>query len=128
MRKVPTKSPPVFNTRQAAWYIVLREMEEQLLRLPANLSDRAAEIRRFIFLASKARKAHPRSTAGITIARDRHGEFVDVWVSEPGRDRPIVSIVLPVNGSWKLAHARYLESVVPVPDEHERLTEEDLWL
>ena len=37
MRRVRTKSPPVFNTRQAAWDIVLDELEEQLLLLPANL-------------------------------------------------------------------------------------------
>ncbi len=128
MRRVPTKSPPVFNTRQAAWDIVLGEIEEQLLLLPANLSDRAAEIRRFIFLASKARKANPRSTAGITIERDRHGEFVDVWISEPGRDRPMVSIVLPGNVSWKLAHEKYLETMLPIPDERESLIDQDEWL
>ena len=128
MRRVPTKSPPVFNTRQAAWDIVLGALEEQLLLLPTNLSVEAAEIRRFIFLASKARRANRRSTIGITIDRDRHGEFVDVWVSEPGRSHPIVSIVLPVNVSWKLAHERYLESVVSVPGEREKLIEEDIWL
>ncbi len=123
-----TKRPPVFTQRQAAWDIVMMNIEEQLLLLPAHMADRASEIRRFISLATKAREASPRSTAGITIERDGHERYVDAWISETGRDRPIASIVQPVSPLWHIAHEKYLETMLPIPDERESLIDQDEWL
>ena len=126
--KLRTKRPPVFNQRQAAWDHVLASMEEQLLTLPAHLADRAPEIRKFIRLAERARESVRDSTAGVTIESDKGNRFVVVWVSAFGRERPVASLVLPVSKLWMAAQERYLEIVISIPDERDRMIEEDEWL
>jgi hypothetical protein len=123
-----TKEPPVFSQRQAAWDLVLDCMENQLVFIDVHSTDSASQIRKFIRLATKAREASTRSTAGITIERDMGEPFVVVSVSALGRDRPLASLVLPICPFWRVAHEKYLETMVPIPDDREQIIEEDEWL
>ena len=102
-------------------------MDKQLVRLPAYMANRVGEIRRWLTLANIARRSKT-ATAGITIERDGHRQYVDVWVSEPGRDRPATSIILPINTLWRQGHESYLSAMTPVFDERTRIVEEDEWL
>ena len=125
--RTAVKQPPVFGQRQAAWEVVMKCMDKQLLFLPAHLADRVGEIRRWLALANVARRSE-RATVGITIEHERHHKYVDVWVSEPGRSRPSVSIILPLNMLWRQGHENYLSAMTPVYDERTRIVEEDEWL
>ena len=51
-----------------------------------------------------------------------------MWVSALGRERPIASIVFPIDPSWRAAHEKYLEIMVPVPDDREQIIDGDEWL
>jgi hypothetical protein len=122
------KEPPVFSMRQAAWDIVVLNMEDQLRHLPAYMADRATDIRRFLSFASSAREIFENAVTGITIESDGGHRYVDVWVSAVGRDRPLASIVLPASPFWVRAHERYLAALVPAPEPDEIESEDDPWL
>ena len=126
--KTSRKEPLILNARLEAWVIVMNRTEEQLLFLPAHMSNRAAELRRFISLANKARSMESRSTIGITIEKEEGHEYVVVWVSQLGGDRLVASIVLPISVLWRVASAKYLDTFNTVPDERQRIIEEDEWL